>query len=90
MSIVSFFRRIAGGPDVRVAVSAQNPLPTGPAGLASLEPGWFDENILTEDEATGALEKVEYLKDGVVLVTVNVTNLSAPAGQTRTSFKRAG
>jgi hypothetical protein len=28
-------------------------------------------------------------KDGVVLVTIDVTNLSAPAGQARTSFKRA-
>jgi hypothetical protein len=89
MSIVSFFRRIAGGPGVRIGVSAQNPLPTSPAGLATLEPGWFDQNILTEDEATGALEKVEYLKDDAVLATINVTTLAAPAGQARTSFKRA-
>jgi hypothetical protein len=88
MSIISFVRRIAGKPDVRVGVSAQNPLPVSPAGLATPELGWFDENILTENTSTGALERVEYLKDGLALVTIEVTTLSAPAGKVRTSFKR--
>jgi hypothetical protein len=71
MSIVSFFKWVADGPDARVAVSAQSPLPVTTNGRSI--PAWDYRSIAyTDDNPT----TVTYKVGGASGLTVAVQTLA--------------
>lgn len=59
MSIISFYRRVVGGPDVRIAVSEDNPLPMRLTGTFSVDPPAGGATEAKQDVGNTSLDSID-------------------------------